>query len=176
MVPLSGRDFEAADIVAVIEEKRRPPGRWGDCAVLYRSHFHRDEIARELGEKGIPFIIENMDVMDTSQVRDLLACLGAVDSTADAASLLRAAALPLFGIDPEKFRAAMRVVPRGQKDGRPVTMASLLNEIDGGPRFSALCRKLVRRLLGPGPRVAPPSRSSWVISASIAIRLHWKLC
>src|SRR5882762_18738 len=150
--PLSGRDFEAADIVAVIEEKRRPPGRWGDCAVLYRSHFHRDEIARELGEKGIPFIIENMDVMDTSQVRDLLACLGAVDSTADAASLLRAAALPLFGIDPEKFRAAMRVVPRGQKDGRPVTMASLLNEIDGGPAVLSALQKARQEITRTGAK------------------------
>ena len=152
MVPLSGRDFEAADIVSVIEEKRRPPGRWGDCAVLYRSHFHRDEIARELGEKGIPFIIENMDVMDTSQVRDLLACLGAVDSTADAASLLRAAALPLFGIDPEKFRAAMRVVPRGQKDGRPVTMASLLNEIDGGPAVLSALQKARQEITRTGAK------------------------
>ena len=35
-----------------------------------------------MGEKGIPFTIENMDVMDTPEVRDLLACLGAIDSTA----------------------------------------------------------------------------------------------
>jgi DNA helicase II / ATP-dependent DNA helicase PcrA len=133
IVPLSAKDFESADIIATIEEKRRQArGHWKDFAVLYRSHFHRDEIARELGEKGIPFTIENMDVMDTPEVRDLLACLGAVDSTADAASLLRVAALPKFHIDPEKVRAAMRAIPRDQPAGKIVTLAALLPEIDGG--------------------------------------------
>jgi DNA helicase II / ATP-dependent DNA helicase PcrA len=133
IVPLSAKDFEAADIVAMVEEKHSQRCRWADFAVLYRSHLHRDELAAELGERSIPFTIENMDVMDTSEVRDLLACLGAVDSVGDAASLLRVAALPQFGIDPEKIRAAMRAVPREQKDGRLVTLASLLSGIDGGP-------------------------------------------
>jgi len=133
VVPLAAKDFESADIVSMIEEKRRHlRARWSDFAVLYRSHFHRDEVARELGEKGIPFVIENMDVMDTPEVRDLLACPGAVDSAGDAASLLRVAALPGFTIDPGKFRAAMRAIPRDQPDGRHVTMASLLSQIEGG--------------------------------------------
>jgi DNA helicase-2/ATP-dependent DNA helicase PcrA len=133
IVPLTGRDFEPADILAMIEAKKKQSrGRWKDFAVLYRSHFHRDEIAKELGEKGIPFTIENMDVMDTPEIRDLLACLGAVDSTADSASLLRVAALPKFSIDPEKVRAAMRAVPREPQVNRNVTLASLLREIEGG--------------------------------------------
>lgn len=133
-VPVSGRDLEAADIVQTMEEQRRQTrGSWKDFAVLYRSHFHRDEIARELGERGIPYAIENMDVQDTPEVRDLLACLGAVDSTADAASLLRVAALPQFRIDPEKFRAAMRAVPRNPVETAPVTLAGLLCEVEGGP-------------------------------------------
>jgi DNA helicase II / ATP-dependent DNA helicase PcrA len=142
MVPLSARDFESADIVSMIKEKHRQlRARWSDFAVLYRSHLHRDEIARELGEQGISFTIENMDVMDTPEVRDLLACLGAVDSTADAASLLRVAALPQFKIDPEKFRAAMRAVPRDQPEGRRVTMLSLLTQIDGGPAVLAALQR-----------------------------------
>jgi DNA helicase II / ATP-dependent DNA helicase PcrA len=132
VVPLSAKDFESADVIGVLQQKHRQSRcRWKDFAILYRSHFHRDEIARELGEKGIPFTIESMDVLDTPEVRDLLACLGAVNSTADAASLLRVSALPRFGIDPEKFRAAMRAVPREQQSGS-VTLASLLREIEGG--------------------------------------------
>ncbi len=143
VVPLSGRDYECADIVASIEDRRRQlRGCWSDFAVLYRSHFHRDEIARELGQKGIPFTIENMDVLDTPEVRDLLACLGAVDSTADAASLMRVAALPQFKIDPEKFRAAMRAVPREQRDGPQVTLAVLLHEVEGGPAVLDALRKV----------------------------------
>ena len=142
VVPLSGKDFEPADILAVLEQKRRQLRcRWKDFAILYRSHFHRDEIARELGERGIPFAIENMDVLDTPEVRDVLACLGAVDSTADAVSLLRVSALPRFGIDPEKFRAALRAVPRDQPAARPVTLAALLGEIEGGAAVLAALQK-----------------------------------
>jgi DNA helicase-2/ATP-dependent DNA helicase PcrA len=134
IVPLAARDFEAADILAMIEQKKRQlRGRWKDFSVLYRSHFHRDEIARELAEKGIPFTIENMDVMETPEVRDLLACLGAIDSAADAASFLRVAALPRFDIDPEKVRAALRGLPREPQADRNMTFASLLGQIEGGP-------------------------------------------
>lgn len=134
IVPLSSKDSEAADVVAMIEDRRRQlRGRWSDFAVLYRSHLHRDEIAQQLAQRGIPFAIENMDVMDTPQVRDLLACLGAIDSVADAASLLRVATLPQFAIDPEKFRTVMRSVPRDPQAARQVTLASLLSQMDAGP-------------------------------------------
>ena len=142
VVPLSGRDFEPVDILAIIEAKKRQcRGRWKDFAVLYRSHFHRDDIARELSEKGIPFTIENMDVMDTPEVRDVLACLGAVDSTADAASLLRVAALPKFNIDPEKVRAVLRAIPREPQTGKNITFAGVLREIEGGPEVLTALQK-----------------------------------
>jgi DNA helicase II / ATP-dependent DNA helicase PcrA len=143
IVPLSAKDFEATDLVAVIQDQRRQfRCRWKDFAVLYRSHFHRDEIAKELGEKGIPFSIENMDVLDTPEVRDLLACLGAVDSTADAASLLRVAALPQFRIDPEKFRVAMRAIPRDRPPGTTPPLAVLLGQIEGGSAVLETLRRV----------------------------------
>jgi len=153
IVPLSARDFEATDIVAVIQEQRRQSRcRWKDFAVLYRSHFHRDEIAKELGEKEIPFSIENMDVLDTPEVRDVLACLGAVDSTADAASLLRVAALPRFQIDPEKFRAAMRALPRDASQGPPAPLAVLLGQIEGGPAVLDTLRKVREAMNSSGAK------------------------
>src|SRR5581483_8226211 len=68
-----------------------------------------------------------MDVLDTPDVRDLLACLGAVVSTSDSASLFRVAALPQFGIDPDKLRAAMKAA------GRDASLDAVLNEVPGGP-------------------------------------------
>jgi len=134
IVPLAARDFEPTDVLAMIEQKKREVrARWKDFAILYRLHFHRDDVARELGQKGIPFTIENMDVMETPEVRDVVACLGAIDSTADAASLLRVAALPRFKIDPEKVRGALRAVPREPQSAKNITFASLLREIEGGP-------------------------------------------
>ena len=97
------------------QRKTRRP--WSDCAVLYRNHFHRDQLAAELASQGIPFSIENMDVMDMPEARDLFACLGAVVSDADGASLFRVAALPQFAIDPEKLRAGIKALPRDTGSG-----------------------------------------------------------
>ena len=71
-------------------------------------------------------LVENMDVLDTPQVRDLLACLGAVVSPSDGASLFRVAALPQFSIDPEKLRSGMRSAAKES------TLASILPQIPNG--------------------------------------------
>ena len=114
------KEVEAADLARRIRRKRKDRrGRWGDFAVLYRQHNHRDELVHELAERGIPFSIEGLDVLDTPEVRDVVACLTAAVSPNDAASLFRVAALPQFGINPVELRAAMRAVWR-QLDLRTV--------------------------------------------------------
>ncbi len=129
-VLLTAREVECSDLVAVMRQQQRQSRcKWKDFAVLYRQHLHRDELVEELAEAGIPFTIENMDVMDTAQARDLFACLGAVVSTRDDASLFRVAALPQFAIDPEKLRAGIRAIPRQQKNSG---VAAVLAEMDGG--------------------------------------------
>ena len=128
-VLVSGKPIEATDATSLLlEHQRRSRCEWKDIAVLYRSHFHRDEIASELARRGVPFSIEGLDVMDTPEVRDLLACLAAVVSPVDSAAHFRAAALPQFSIDPEELRAAMKSAPRDA--GR--TMASVLQRVKGG--------------------------------------------
>jgi len=128
-VIVSGSFMEATDLVAtLIEVRRRSRCNWKDIAVLYRTHSHRDEVAAELARKEIPFSIEALDVMDASEVRDLLACLGAVISPTDSASLFRAAALRQFSVDPGELRAAMKGVPRDGNQG----LATVLPQIKGG--------------------------------------------
>lgn len=130
-VLLTAKEVECSDLVqALRQQQRQSRCKWKDFAVLYRQHLHRDDLVEELAEAGIPFAIENMDVMDTAQARDLFACLGAVVSTRDDASLFRVAALPQFAIDPEKLRAGIRAIPRHQKNSG---VASVLAEINGGP-------------------------------------------
>src|SRR5271166_5041773 len=91
------KDAEAPDVARLIEEtQRRLRCKWKDFAVLYRSHIHRDEVVNELAEREIPFAIENMDVSDTPEVRDLFACATVVVDLASDASLFRVAALPQF--------------------------------------------------------------------------------
>jgi len=122
------REVEAADLAYRIQRKRREQRcRWSDFAVLYRQHSNRDELVRELAERGIPFSIEGLDVLDTPEVRDLVACLTAAVSPNDAASLFRVAALPQFGINPVDLRAGMRAVRR------ELDLRTVLSRLAGGP-------------------------------------------
>jgi DNA helicase II / ATP-dependent DNA helicase PcrA len=130
-VVLGAKEFECSDLVATIRDRQRKLRcKWSDFAILYRQHFHREQIVAELVEQGIPFAIENMDVMDTPEARDLFACLGAVVSVNDSASLFRVASFPKFAIDPEKLRAGIKAIPREE---RKSGVASVLAKIENGP-------------------------------------------
>ena len=132
-IAFSGKDAEAPDVVSIIEDvKRRSRCQWKDFGILYRSHIHRDDVVQQLAERDIPFSIENMDVSDTPEVRDLFACVAAVvDSSADA-SLFRVAALPQFNVDPEQLRAALRTIAKDSKEGGIVPLVSVLDGVAGG--------------------------------------------
>ncbi len=132
-ISFAGKNAEAPDVVSIIEEtKRHLRCKWKDFGVLYRSHIHRDEVAQELAEHEIPFSIENMDVSDTPEVRDLFACVSAVVDLGSDASLFRVAALPQFDVDPEQLRAALRSIAKESKEGMTVPLASVLDTVAGG--------------------------------------------
>ncbi|HEX8815565.1 MAG TPA: ATP-dependent DNA helicase [Terriglobales bacterium] len=150
IVPLAARDMEAVEVVSeILEKRRRTKCKWADFAVLYRLHAYRDDLAEELARRQIPFAIERMDVLDTPEVRDLLACVGAVVSTADDASLFRVAALPQFGIDGEKLRAGIRGLPREQKVGG---LATVLETIQGGRKILDLLREVREEIAVAGAK------------------------
>jgi DNA helicase-2/ATP-dependent DNA helicase PcrA len=127
LVTWNERELEAADLINELRNKRRQLRcPWSSFAVLYRSHSNRDNLVEELVQNSIPFIIENMDVLDTSEVRDLLACLGAVVSLADSASLFRVAAMPRFKINGSELRAAMKA------GGRDAMLLGVLPQVENG--------------------------------------------
>ncbi len=126
----AGKDLESSDVVSVVRQRQRQLRcNWSDFAVIYRIHQHREQLVEELAAHGIPCMIEGLDVTETAEARDLFACIGAVVSANDDASLFRVAALPQFAIDPEKLRAGIRSLPR-DKEHRGV--ASVLAQIEGG--------------------------------------------
>src|SRR5882757_103659 len=133
-ISFGGKDAEAPDVAGIIEEKRRRLRcRWKDFGILYRSHIHRDDVVQQLAEREIPFSIENMDVSDTPEVRDLFACVAVVaDLTADA-NLFRVAALPQFDVDPLQLRSALRAIAKDSRDGVVTSLASVLASVAGGP-------------------------------------------
>jgi DNA helicase II / ATP-dependent DNA helicase PcrA len=131
VVVLDAKDTESVELITKLRELRRKARcKWSECGVLYRAHPNRDQLAAEMTRQGIPFTIENMDVMDTPEARDLFACLGAVVSDADGASLFRVAALPQFAIDPEKLRSGIKALPR---DAGNSAIALALSQMQGGP-------------------------------------------
>lgn len=128
IVTWGDKDVEAADLARRIQQTRKAERcAWKVFAVLYRLHNHRDELVRELAQRGIPFSIEGLDVLDTPEVRDAIACLAAAVSPNDAASLFRVAALPQFHIDAKELRAAMRAVRRNELD-----LPGILSKLLGG--------------------------------------------
>jgi DNA helicase-2/ATP-dependent DNA helicase PcrA len=132
-ISFAGKDAEAPDVASIIEEtRRRSRCRWKDFGVLYRSHVHRDDIVRQLAEREIPFSIENMDVSDTPEVRDLFACVAVVVDLRSDAYLFRVAALPQFDVDPEQLRAALRAIAKESKEKVVTPLASVLDGVAGG--------------------------------------------
>ncbi len=141
-VTFAGRDAEGPEVVATIRDLRRKLGcKWSDFGILYRQHSHRDDVLRELIDADIPFSIENLDVSDTPEVRNLLAALNSVVSMSQDASLFRVAALPQFEVDPEQLRSEMRALARNAKEGQSVPLVTVLDKIQGGAAVLAAVRQ-----------------------------------
>ena len=123
-------DAEAADIAESIAQLRRSQkARWSDFAVLYRSHRHRDRLTQELAAHEIPFAVSGLDVLETTAVRDLLCILRALMAQDDAASLLRVAAFPAFGISARELRAAF------VEAGRDAVAVDVIRAVSGGTKL-----------------------------------------
>jgi DNA helicase II / ATP-dependent DNA helicase PcrA len=132
-IAFAGKEAEAPDVASILEEtRRRSRCKWKDFGVLYRSHVHRDDVVQQLAEREIPFAIENMDVSDTPEIRDLFACVAVVVDLGSDASLFRVAALPRFDVNPEQLRTALRGIAKDSKDGVVVPLASVLDGVAGG--------------------------------------------
>lgn len=142
VVVLTSKDAEGPDIVSSIADIRKKlKCKWSDFGILYRAHFHRDEVVQELAESAIPFVIESMDVSDTPEVRDLFACLRAIVSTGDDVSWFRVAALPRFNVDSEQLRDVMRANARESREGKIVPLSSVLNRVNGGSEVLAAVQR-----------------------------------
>lgn len=139
---LTSRDAEGANVInAVRDLHKRSKCKWSDFGILYRSHFHRDDVVQQLAEADIPFVIESMDISDTPEARDLFSCLNAVVSSGDDVSLFRVAALPCFEVDPEQLRHVMRAIARENRESKVVPLSSALDRVEGGKTVLATIQR-----------------------------------
>ncbi len=129
---------EAADVAQAISELLQSPvatGKVPRIAVLYRSHHDRDQLAKLLAERDIPFAVTGINALDTGEVRDLMACLRVMANLADTASLFRMAAFPMFDVDAERLRELMANAPDDS------SFTSLLEQAPGGTRVIEAAEK-----------------------------------
>jgi DNA helicase-2/ATP-dependent DNA helicase PcrA len=91
---------EARWIAAEIERLHKAGLNWRKFAALYRIHNHRTELVSALEERGIPFVIRNLSIIDYPLVRDLIAYLRLVVNPADNIACARVLAAPAWGLEP----------------------------------------------------------------------------
>jgi DNA helicase II / ATP-dependent DNA helicase PcrA len=100
-----GKGGEAAYVVEQIQRMHKAGRPWRNFAVIYRQHSHRDDVVYRLRERGIPFEVTGVSLLEIPEVRDLLAVLRFLHDS-DAVSAVRVASLPHFQIEGAALRTA----------------------------------------------------------------------
>jgi ATP-dependent DNA helicase UvrD/PcrA len=120
-------DHDEADVV--VDWVRRmhnelpAPGRWGDIAILYRKHRHRELIVERLRKQDIPYVVVgSAGLFNVPEVRDVEAALRVAAQPEDASAFVR-----LLSAGPWRLDAAeiLRVTSAANWDGRPLYHAAL---------------------------------------------------
>jgi DNA helicase II / ATP-dependent DNA helicase PcrA len=106
---------EARWIASEIERLHAAGLKWRKFAALYRIHGHRTELVEALEERGIPFVIRNLSILDHPLVRDLLAYLRLIANPADNIACARVLAAPAWGLEPPDL---VRLCERAGKSKR----------------------------------------------------------
>ena len=112
IVGLASEDAEAEWIATQLEEERRRGRPWSACAILYRTHRHREAVVPALERHGIPFVIRRLSVFTNPVVRDLVAGLRWTDRPGDNVACARVVAIPRWGMTPDDL------VRAGQRAGK----------------------------------------------------------
>jgi ATP-dependent DNA helicase UvrD/PcrA len=97
IVELRSATEEARWIAAEIARLHGAGLRWRSFAALYRIHAHRDALVLALGERGIPFVIRNLSIMNHRLVLDVMAYLRLIARPADDLACARVLAAPAWG-------------------------------------------------------------------------------
>ena len=86
----AGPEDEAVAVVDALKALIGDGGRWGDAAILYRKHKHREAIVARLRDEGIPYtVIGGLSLFATPEIRDLEQGLRAIADPTDDRALVR---------------------------------------------------------------------------------------
>ena len=140
-----GSEHEGSFIADTIATMRRddPALEYKQVAVLYRSHYHREEVVAELTRRGIPVRVRGADLFRTPELRDAMAALRILDSSHPVA-LFRVAALGKFHVDAECFRAELALCGQG------ASAEAALEKVPGGSAVIQTIRDARSEVLAEG--------------------------
>jgi DNA helicase-2/ATP-dependent DNA helicase PcrA len=115
VVETGSTEEEAQWIASEIERLHAKGHPWGEFAVLYRMHTHKEKLVETLAAQRIPFVIKNLTILTNPLVRDVLAYLRLIATPSDNVACARVLAAPAWG-----FSAAdlVRLCARASKVGR----------------------------------------------------------
>ena len=100
-------ESEAVWVADEVDRLARRGRAFGEVAVLYRAHHHRDLLVREFRCRRVPFAIRQLSVLSTALLRDLVAYLSLVQSPHDNISLTRVLLAPRWRF-PDDLALAIR--------------------------------------------------------------------
>jgi len=74
--------------------------RYSRIAVLYRAHTHKDALLRELKSRIVPVtVVRGVGLLETEEIRDLVAYLKIIDDPTDSVSLFRVLTSAVWEVD-----------------------------------------------------------------------------
>ena len=115
VVEFASADDEACWAASEIERLHNAGAAWRSFAVLYRKHRHRAQLLAALKRRHIPFVIRKSSILETTIVRDLLACLRLTAVLRDNIACARVLSAPDWAVEP---RDLVRLAERAEKNRR----------------------------------------------------------
>lgn len=95
---------EVSFVADHIERRVREGALYSDFAVLGRAASHSQPFAREMIQRGIPFVFSGVQgLYQRSEVKDLVAFLKSLAGPLDDISLFRVLSMPVFGFEMEQL-------------------------------------------------------------------------
>lgn len=106
-------------------------GSGGQVAVLYRSHYHRDQLVRELARRHVPFLVRGLSILSCTIIRDLTAYLSLIHSPHENISLTRVLLAPRWKF-PEELSLEVRKLAAKER----CSLYNALKASEGWPSYA----------------------------------------
>ena len=129
---------EAEWLAQEIERMHSEGHRWGEFAILYRMHTHRDKLVDALLRRAIPFVIRKLSILENRLVRDVFAYLRLVATPGDDVACARVLAVPAWGLEPEDLA---RLCERTGSHGK-MTLWEAVRQAQSDPAFARVQKNL----------------------------------